>query len=79
MAAMFTLAFVFKFADIGATAGYIATAGFPLATALAWIAAFFDLALVLCFVCGVFFREAAPFAAVNGPARVLTLNRGWLT
>jgi uncharacterized membrane protein YphA (DoxX/SURF4 family) len=120
MAAMFTMAFAFKFADIDATAGYIASAGFPMATMLAWLAAFFELALVLCFLSGAFFREAALlaaayvvflgfafhgpshwtdpeglnfgafvshfpfaagllFAAVNGPGRVLTLNKAWLT
>ena len=64
MAAMFSLGMVFKFADINATAGYIAMAGFPLATLLAWLAAFFELALVLCFLSGAYFREACLLGAI---------------
>jgi uncharacterized membrane protein YphA (DoxX/SURF4 family) len=63
MAAMFTMACVFKFSGIDATAGYIASAGFPFATLLAWLAALFELALVLCFLSGAFFREACLLAA----------------
>ena len=63
MAAMFSLGMVFKFVDINATAGYIAAAGFPLSTLLAWVAAFFELALVLSFLSGAYFREAALLAA----------------
>jgi putative oxidoreductase len=63
MAAMFAMACGFKFASMEMTAGYIASAGFPMATVLAWIAAFFELALVLCFLSGAFFREAALLAA----------------
>ena len=59
-AGTFALAVFFKFADIGATAGYIAAAGFPLAGLLAWLAAFFELALVIAFLTGAWFREAAP-------------------
>jgi uncharacterized membrane protein YphA (DoxX/SURF4 family) len=77
-AAIFAMAVGFKFADIGATAGYIAAAGFPLAGLLAWLAAIFEAALVLAFLTGAFFREAAILAAVyvvflafafHGPAR----------
>ena len=116
MAAMFSLGMVFKFADISATATYIAAAGFPLATLLAWMAGFFELAIVLCLLSGAYFREACLlgaiyilflgfafhgpshwtdaeglnfgafvshfpfaaglfFAAVNGPGRVLAINR----
>ena len=64
MAAMFAMAFVFKFADINATAGYIAGQGFPMATWLAWLAALFELALVICFLSGAYFREACILAAV---------------
>jgi uncharacterized membrane protein YphA (DoxX/SURF4 family) len=64
MAAMFTMGCVFKFVDINATAGYIAAVGFPFSTLLAWIAAFFELALVLSFLTGAWFREAALLAAV---------------
>jgi putative oxidoreductase len=63
MAAMFTMAFVFKFFDIGATAGYIASAGFPFATLLALAAALFEVGLVLCFLTGAWFREACLLAA----------------
>jgi len=62
-AAVFAMAMTFKFAGIAATATYIAAAGFPAATFLAWVAAFFELALVLCFLSGAFFREAALAAA----------------
>jgi putative oxidoreductase len=120
MAAMFAMACTFKFSGIAATATYIAMAGFPFPTFLAWVAAIFELALVLCFLSGAFFREAAIlaaiyvvflafafhgpshwtdaeglnfgafvshfpfaagllFAAVNGPGRVLTFAKGWLT
>jgi putative oxidoreductase len=63
MAAMFAMACVFKFSGIGMMAQYIASAGFPLATLLAWLAAFFELALVICFLTGAFFREACLLAA----------------
>lgn len=62
-AAVFTMAMVFKFAGMDATAKYIAAAGIPAAHPLAWVAAFFELALVLCFLTGAFFREAALAAA----------------
>lgn len=64
MATMFAMGMVFKFADINATAGYIAAAGFPFSTLLAWAAAFFELALVLSFLTGAYFREAVLLAAV---------------
>ena len=38
-AGLFAMAVAFKFADMGATAGYIAAAGFPLPGLLAWLAA----------------------------------------
>lgn len=62
-AAVFTMAMVFKFAGMDATAKYIAAAGIPAAYPLAWLAAFFELALALCFVTGAYFREAALAAA----------------
>ena len=64
MAAMFAMACVFKFSGMAMTADYIAAAGFPLSTVLAWLAAFFELALVICFLSGAFFREACLLAAV---------------
>ena len=63
MALMFLMAVTFKFMSISATAQFIATAGFPLSTPLAWAAAFFELALVICFLTGAYFREAALLAA----------------
>lgn len=57
--AVFAMAMAFKFAGMGMTAKYIAAAGIPAAYPLAWVAAFFELALVLCFLTGAFFREAA--------------------
>jgi uncharacterized membrane protein YphA (DoxX/SURF4 family) len=62
-AAVFGMAMAFKFAGIRATASYIAAAGIPAPLFLAWVAAFFELALVLCFLTGVFFTEAAIAAA----------------
>jgi putative oxidoreductase len=62
-AAVFAMAMAFKFAGMDATAKYIAAAGIPAAYPLARIAAFFELALFLCFLTGAFFREAALLAA----------------
>ena len=45
-AAVFAMALAFKFAGMGATAGYIAAAGFPVAALLAWLAAIFEGGLV---------------------------------
>ncbi|MBY5611042.1 DoxX family protein [Rhizobium leguminosarum] len=61
---VFFMAAGFKFADIGATAGYIAAAGFPMATFLTWVAAFFEIALALAFISGAFFTEASLLAAI---------------
>ncbi len=62
-AAVFVMAFVFKFADMGATASYIAAAGFPMPLALAWLAAFFEVALAVAFLTGAFFSYASYLAA----------------
>jgi uncharacterized membrane protein YphA (DoxX/SURF4 family) len=62
-AVVFLIATVFKFLDIGATAGYIASVGFPFPTFFAWVSAFFELALVVAFLTGAFFTEAALAAA----------------
>ncbi|MGR9206168.1 DoxX family protein [Rhizobium leguminosarum] len=61
---IFFMAAGFKFADIGATAGYITAAGFPMATFLTWIAAFFEIALALAFILGAFFTEASLLAGI---------------
>jgi uncharacterized membrane protein YphA (DoxX/SURF4 family) len=62
-AGVFAMSTTMKFMDIGATAGYIAAVGFPAATLLAWLAAFFELGLALALLSGAFFREAAIAAA----------------
>jgi putative oxidoreductase len=62
-AGAFALAAAFKFMGMAETAGYIASAGFPMPLALAWLAAFFEIALVLAFLTGAFFTEAAVLAA----------------
>lgn len=61
-AAVFTMAAVFKFIDMDHTAAYIAAAGFPMAMPLAWIAALFEIALVVALVSGIYFREACLLA-----------------
>jgi len=58
-AAIFVMATAFKFADINGTAGYIASAGFPFPVLLAWLAAFFEVALAVCLLSGAYFTEAA--------------------
>ncbi len=62
-AGLFAMAATFKFTDMNGTAGYIASAGFPLPLLLAWLAASFETALALCFLTGAFFTEAALLAA----------------
>ena len=77
-AGIFMMAAGFKFAGMQATADYIAAAGFPIPQVLAWVAAFFEVALVIAFLTGAFFSEAALLAAVyviflgfafHGPSR----------
>ena len=77
-AGVFFMAAWFKFAGMEATAGYIASAGFPVPLFLAWIAALFEVALALALLTGAFFSEAALLAAAyilflafafHGPAR----------
>jgi putative oxidoreductase len=62
-AGVFIMAATFKFLGMEATAGSIATAGFPFPLLLAWVAAVFETALVICFLTGAFFSEAALLAA----------------
>ena len=62
-AGVFLMAVSFKFLDMEATAGYIASAGFPFSLLLAWLAAIFEVLLVICFLTGAFFTEAALLAA----------------
>lgn len=76
-AGVFAMAATFKFAGMGNTASYIAAAGFPFPLLLAWLAAIFEVGLVLAFLSGAFFSEAALLAgayviflafAFHGPA-----------
>src|SRR4051794_9089399 len=62
-AGVFAMAATFKFIGMSGTAAYIAAAGFPAPLPLAWIAAFFEVALVIAFLTGLYFREAAIAAA----------------
>lgn len=77
-AGVFAMAAVFKLAGMDGTAAYIAAAGFPFPLLLAWLAAVFETALVLAFLTGAFFSEAAILAAIyviflafafHGPSR----------
>lgn len=77
-AAFFIMSVSFKLMDIDATAAFIARAGFPMPTLLAWLAVALDLALVACFLTGAYFSEAALVAAayvlflafaLHGPSR----------
>ena len=63
-AAVFALAASFKFAAMGMTAQEIAGAGFPVPYLLAWLAAVFEVALILAFLTGAFFTEACLLAIV---------------
>lgn len=63
-AAVFALAVSFKFAAMGMTAQEIAGAGFPMPHLLAWLAAIFEVALILAFLTGAFFTEACLLAIV---------------
>ena len=62
-ALVFIMAVSFKLKDIGATSAFIAGAGFPMPTLLAWLAALFELALIACFLTGAYFSEAALLGA----------------
>jgi uncharacterized membrane protein YphA (DoxX/SURF4 family) len=62
-ASVFIMAVSFKLMDINGTAGYIASAGFPLPRLLAWLAALLELALIAGFLTGAYFSEAALLAA----------------
>ncbi|WP_119302876.1 DoxX family protein [Dongia deserti] len=62
--AFFTMAFSVKFMDINGTAGYIAFAGFPVPTALAWLAVIFEVLLVLGFLTGAYFAETCLLAGL---------------
>jgi uncharacterized membrane protein YphA (DoxX/SURF4 family) len=61
---VFAMAASFKFVFMGmdATAAEIAGAGFPIPHLLAWVAAFFEAGLAVCFLTGFYFSEAAVVA-----------------
>jgi putative oxidoreductase len=61
--AVFAMAATFKFLGMDATAAMIAAAGFPMPLALAWIAAFFEVALLIGLLTGAYFSYAAYLAA----------------
>jgi uncharacterized membrane protein YphA (DoxX/SURF4 family) len=65
-AGVFLMSAAFKFWLMGipATAAEIAGAGFPIPTLLAWVAAFFEVALAVGFLTGLYFTETAMVAAV---------------
>jgi putative oxidoreductase len=63
-AGVFAIACIFKFLGMGGTADYIAAAGFPFPLFLAWVAAIFEVALILGFLSGAFFTETALLAAL---------------
>jgi putative oxidoreductase len=69
-AGAFAIAASFKFAGIAFTAEQIASVGFPAPLLFAWLAAFFEVGLVLAFLTGAFFSEAALLAGVY----VIVLN-----
>ena len=62
-ALVFIMAVSFKLKDIGGTAAYIAAAGFPASGVLVWLAVILELAIVVSFLTGAFFAEAAVVAA----------------
>jgi len=64
MAALFAMALAGKVVMSGMMADEIAKAGFPLPMLLNWLAALFELGLVLAFLTGAFFREANILGAV---------------
>jgi len=77
-AGVFAMAASFKFLGMETTAAYIASAGFPFPLLLAWLAAFFEIALAIALLTGAFFSEAALVAAAyvlflgfafHGPSR----------
>ncbi|MGB8816733.1 MAG: DoxX family protein [Rhizobiaceae bacterium] len=61
LSAVFIPAGISKLADIGGTAGYIASAGIPGSSVLAWLAAIFEVVAGLCILVG-FQTKYAAFA-----------------
>ena len=56
------MAVSFKFAGMANTAAYIAAAGLPFPLLLAWLAAIFEVGLILAFLTGAYFSDAALLA-----------------
>jgi len=63
-AALFAMALSFKLMGMGATAQYIAAAGFPLPFLLAVLAALLEAGLLIGFLTAAFFTETALIAAI---------------
>ncbi len=63
-AAVFLMAASFKFMGMGDTANFIAAAGFPAPLLLVWLAAIFEIVLVLGLLTGAFFSEISVMAAL---------------
>ena len=59
IAGVFVMAVAFKFISIGGTAAGIAGAGLPFALLLAWLAAIFEILVILSFLSGAYFRQVA--------------------
>lgn len=64
LALVFLMALAFKVMMFGMTAATIASAGFPASSALALLAAMFELGLVVALVTGVFFSELMVLGAI---------------
>lgn len=62
-AAIFGMAVSFKLMDVGATASFIAAAGFPAAHLLAWLAIVLEILLVIGLLTGAWFSAACLVAA----------------
>lgn len=59
IAVQFGIGAWFKFSGIDGTAGYIASVGLPFSLVLAWLAALFELWVIVAFLTGLKFRETA--------------------
>ena len=64
MAALFAMALAGKIFMSGMMADEIAKAGFPFPMVLNWLAALFELGLILAFLTGAYFREANILGAI---------------
>jgi putative oxidoreductase len=62
-AGVFAMAAGFKFADMPATAAYVASIGWPEPMLFGWLSAFFEVTLAIAFLTGLYFSEAALVSA----------------